>query len=169
LISNVLGGYGIGSKAASSYHEDSSYFYTCIKNGIERKFMIYSGEEVPESLLLHEKETEESNGVIVTIPIKNGDKYDFESKIKEQLCYFTGVYFENCNVNNDFKVYRNDLFQYSELYPFNLMHITLDDVVYPIDYNKLGINPIYFPVGVRFNLEEGLITPIPNRENINLK
>lgn len=166
LISNVLGGYGIGSKAASSYHEDSSYFYTCIKNGIERKFMIYSGEEVPESLLLHEKETEESNGVIVTIPIKNGDKYDFESKIKEQLCYFTGVYFENCNVDNDFKVYRNDLFQYSELYPFNLMHITLDDVVYPIDYNKLGINPIYFPVGVRFNLEEGLITPIPNRENI---
>ena len=166
LISNVLGGFGIGAKSASSYHEDGSYFYTCRKNGIERKYMIYAGEQVADSILLYEKETEESNGVIVTIPIKQGDKWDFESKIKEQLCYFTGVYFENCDVNNDFKVYRNELFQYSELCQDNCMHISLDDVYYPIDFNKLGISPIKFPVAIRFHLEEGLITPIPNRENI---
>jgi len=164
LISNVLGGYGVGCKAPSAYQD--TYFYTCRKNGIERKFMIYSGEEVPESLLLHEKETEESNGVIVTIPIKQGDLSDFEYKIKEQLCYFTGVYFENCDVDNNFKVYRNDLFQYSELCQDDNIHISLDDVYYPIDFNKLGISPIKFPVAIRFHLEEGLITPIPNRENI---
>jgi len=166
LISNVLGGFGIGAKSASSYQEDGSYFYTCRKNGIERKYMIYAGEQVADSILLYEKETEEHNGVIVTIPIKQGDKWEFEAKIKEQLCYFTGVYFEDCDVDNDFKVYRNDLFQYSDICPDNCMHISLDDVYYPLDYIKLGIQPIHFPVAIRFRLEEGLITPIPNRENI---
>ena len=165
-IANVLGGFGIGAKSASSYHEDGSYFYTCKKNGVERKFMIYAGEQVANSLLLHEKETQEINGVIVTIPIKNGDLNDFYHKIKEQLCYFAGVYFENCDVEDDFKVYRNDLFQSSDICQDRNMHISLDDVYYPIDFNKLGITPIQFPVAIRFNLEEGLITPIPNRENI---
>jgi len=128
--------------------------------------MIYAGEQVANSLLLHEKETQEINGVVVTIPIKNGDLNDFYHKIKEQLCYFAGVYFENCDVEDDFKVYRNDLFQSSDICQDRNMHISLDDVYYPIDFNKLGITPIQFPVAIRFNLEEGLITPIPNRENI---
>jgi hypothetical protein len=166
LISNVLGGFGIGSKAASSYHDDGSYYYTCRKEGIERKYMIYAGEEIPDSTLIYSKPTTESNGVIVTIPIKDGDKYEFLQKIKEQLCYFSGVYFENCNIENNFKIYRNDLFQWSEISTDGNLHISLDDVYYPIDYQKLGIKTISFHVALRFKLEDALITPIPNRENI---
>lgn len=166
LISNVLGGFGLGSKAASSYHEDGSYYYTCRKNGIERKYMIFAGEQTPDSTKLYEKPTTESIGVIVTIPIKNGDKREFISKIEEQLCYFSGVYFENCGIENNFKIYRHDLFQWSDLCQDSNLHISLDDVYYPLDYNKLGIKPINIPIALRFKLEEALITPIPNRENI---
>ena len=37
---------------------------------------------------------------------------------------------------------------------------------YPIDFAKLGISSISFPVGLRFNLSDGIF-PTPNRESIN--
>jgi hypothetical protein len=41
----------------------------------------------------------------------------------------------------------------------------LDNVYYPIDFGKLGIDTIYFPVGLRFSLTDGLF-PTPNRESL---
>ena len=45
------------------------------------------------------------------------------------------------------------------------MHICLDNVYYPIDFKKLDIPSIAFPVGLRFSLSDGLF-PTPNRESI---
>lgn len=163
LISNVIGGYGIGCKSPSSYSD--GYYYTCRKNGIELKYMIFAGEQQHESVLLYSMPTEKPNGVIVSVPIKKGDEYEFKEKIAQQLAYFSGVYFENCDVSNDFKIYRNEDYQFSELCCDGKLHFTLDDVYYPIDYNKLGIDVIYSNIALRFSLTDG-IAVIPNRENI---
>jgi hypothetical protein len=45
------------------------------------------------------------------------------------------------------------------------MHICLDNVYYPIDFPKLGIPALNFPIGLRFTLSDGLF-PVPNREQL---
>ncbi len=162
-IPGVIGGYGIGSKSALSY--TNTFYYTCVKNGIERKFVIYSGEVVPEADLVHQKETINENGVTVTVPIKNGDYRTFLSKIKEQLSYFGTLYFDIPDFNNNFKIFKEVDFQWSEMSTDKFMCITLDDVYYPLDYSKLNINHINIPIALKFSLSDNVI-PIPNREQL---
>ena len=99
------------------------------------------------------------------MPIKWGDKYDFLKKIKQQLAYFEDVYFNVDDVDNNFTIHRSKLFQFSELADDDKLHICLDNVYYPLDFDKLGIDTIYMPVGLRFSLTDGLF-PTPNRESL---
>jgi len=164
---NELGMFGLGFKAPLAY--SSSFYFVCRKNGVERKYMMYEGEDVNTIDLLYEIPTAERNGVKVIIPVRWGDRETFYHKINEQLAYFENVYFDvsvsGHIINNSFKIYRGEHFQYSELVKDQHLHICLDNVYYPIDFGKLGINPLEFPVGLRFGLEDG-IYPTPNREAI---
>jgi hypothetical protein len=130
---------------------------------------MYEGEDANTIDLLYETTTTEDNGVKVIVPVKFEDRYDFHKKIKEQLAYFESVYFDvsgvGADIKNDFLIYRHELFQFSELSTDNLMHICLDNVYYPIDFQKLGISSIYIPIGLRFSLTDGLF-PTPNRESL---
>jgi hypothetical protein len=129
---------------------------------------MYEGEDVNTIDLLYEESTTESNGVKVIIPVKYGDRWNFQRKIKEQLCYFENVYFdvpEDSSINNEFIISRHEHFQFSELSTDPMLHICLDNVYYPLDFNKLGIKSIHFPVGLRFSLTDGLY-PTPNRESL---
>lgn len=144
----------------------SSFYFIGRKNGIERKWMMYEGEEESNKIdLLYESVTIERNGVKVIVPVKYADNGEFLNKIKEQLPYFEHVYFDVNGINNNFSIIRNELFQWSDLNTDNEMHICLDNVYYPIDYSKLGITRIMVPIGLRFSLSDGLF-PIPNRESI---
>ena len=162
---NSLGAMGLGFKSPLAY--SSTFYFTCRKNGIERKYMMYENEEGNSIDLLYESPTTECNGVKVIIPVKQSDKYDFYYKISEQLAYFQNVYFNvkvgNDTIDNEFKIYRSVNYQFSELSSDNNMHICLDDVYYPIDFGKLGISSISIPIGLRFDLNSGLV-PIPSRE-----
>jgi hypothetical protein len=165
--SNVeIGAMGLGFKSPLSY--SSSFYFVCRKNGIERKYMMYEGEDVNSIDLLYEQNTDEQNGVKIIIPIKYNDVYQFRKKIKEQLCYFEDVYFnvkDDSSITNDFVILRHKDFQFSELSTDNCMHICLDNVYYSIDYSKLGIDVINCPIALRFSLSDGLY-PTPNRENL---
>lgn len=158
-----LGMMGLGFKAPLAYC--SSFYFTCRKDGRERKYMMYEGEESNTIDLLNETVTDKSNGVKVTIPIKWADKHDFQTKIKEQLAYFENVYFNVDDIDNNFVIQRNKIFQFSEMSSDNRLHICLDDVYYPLDFNKMGIDVINIPVGLRFGLSDGLF-PTPNRESL---
>lgn len=164
---NELGMMGLGFKSPLAY--SSSFYFVCRKDGIERKYMMYEGEEVNTIDFLYEKETDQKNGVKVIVPVKRNDTNSFYQKIKSQLAYFENVYFnvghDFSAINNKFKIYRDDDFQYSELAEDSLLHICLDNVYYPIDFNKLGIKNIYTPLGIRFTLSDGLY-PTPNRESL---
>lgn len=156
----------MGFKAPLAY--SSSFYFVCRKNGVERKYMMYEGEDTNTIDLLYEKETTERNGVKVIIPVKYGDRENFCRKIKEQLCYFESVYFDvpgDTSIVNDFFITRHEHFQFSELASDRNMHICLDDVYYPLDFSKLGISSVSIPIGLRFSLTDG-IYPTPNRESI---
>jgi hypothetical protein len=135
---------------------------------------MYEGEETNSIDLLYEKPTSERNGVKIIIPVKYGDYSDFVSKIKEQLAYFESVYFDVPTINNDFKIYRSEHYQVSDLCDNYHMHVCLDNVYYPLDLAKLDLvdkkgnqfTNLAIGVGLRFTLTDGLF-PTPNRESIN--
>ena len=158
-----LGMMGLGFKAPLAY--SSSFYFVCRKDGIERKYMMYEGEDVNTIDLLYEQSTTEVNGVKVIVPVKWQDRSDFINKINEQLAYFENVYFNVEGINNDFLIHRNDIFQFSELSKETELHICLDNVYYPLDFIKLGIDRIRIPIGLKFSLTDGLF-PTPNRESL---
>jgi hypothetical protein len=163
-----LGMMGLGFKAPLAY--SSSFYFVARKDGMERKYMMYEGEDTNSIDLLYERATDEPNGVKVIVPVTYYDRYNFVLKIKEQLAYFENVYFDvepmgSYSVTNDFTIHRAEHFQYSSLATNNDMHLCLDNVSYPIDWDKLGISRIGIKMALRFSLSDGLF-PTPNREAI---
>ena len=163
-----LGMMGLGFKAPLAY--SSSFYFVARKDFMERKYMMYEGEDTNSIDLLYEKPTAEPNGVKVIVPVGYYDRYNFATKIKEQLAYFDNVYFDvepmgSYSVTNDFTIHRAEHFQYSSLATNHDMHLCLDNVSYPIDWDKLGINRIGVKLALRFTLSDGLF-PTPNREAI---
>jgi anti-sigma regulatory factor (Ser/Thr protein kinase) len=158
---NELGMMGLGFKAPLAYC--SSFYFIARKDGMERKYMMYEGEDVNTIDQLYSKRTDERNGVKIIIPVRSYDEYDFRRKIKEQLCYFENVYFDVKEIDNNFTIHRSEYYQWSELCEVEEMHVCLDDVYYPIDWKKLDMERIRMPLGVRFSLTDGLY-PTPNRE-----
>jgi hypothetical protein len=162
-----LGMMGLGFKAPLAY--TSSFYFICRKDGMERKYMMYEGEDTNTIDLLYERPTADRDGVKVIVPVKWGDRTNFYSKIQEQLAYFDSVYLDvtagGHSVDNKFTIYRGEYFQYSEMSKDDYLHICLDNVYYPLDFNKLGISNLEFPVALRFSLTDGIF-PTPNREAI---
>jgi hypothetical protein len=126
---------------------------------------MYEGEDVNTIDLLYETPTDERNGVKVIVPVKSGDKWSFTSKIKEQLAYFEDVYFNVDGVDNNFTIHRHEHFQFSPLASDSNLHICLDNVYYPIDFQKIGINNVQMPIALKFGLSDAIF-PTPNRESI---
>lgn len=128
--------------------------------------MMYEIEDEGNKIdLLYESPTTEPDGVKITVSVNYSDRYEFTKKIKEQLAYFENVFFKVDGINNDFTIVRSEDFQWSSLCNDSQLHICLDNVYYSLDFNKLGIAPIYLPIGLRFSLTDGLF-PVPNREMI---
>ena len=159
-----LGMMGLGFKAPLAY--SSTFYFVCRKDGMERKYMMYEGEDTNTIDLLYEKATKEANGVKVIVPVDYYDRSTFKQKVGEQLAYFESVYFDLEDFSNDFQIIRSEHFQWSPLATDSHLHICLDNVYYPLDFAKIGIdNTIDFPVALRFSLTDGLF-PTPNRESI---
>jgi len=158
-----LGCYGLGWKSPIAY--TSSFYFIGRKDGKEIKAMMFENEEDIDINILYESNTTEPNGCKVIVPVKYEDRWSFTDRIKEQLAYFENVYFNVDGISNDFLIHRSDIFQFSELNQDDNLHICLDNVYYPIDFSKLGINRISVPIGLKFGLEDGIF-PIPNREQL---
>lgn len=159
-----LGAFGLGMKSGLSYAD--SFTYITRFDGIEYQYMMYKGEDKNHIDLISEKPTTERNGTTFNLRINNwSDRSLFVDKAQTQLAYFEKVYF-NCNaISNGFKIIKGDDWKFSTLVREQNMHLCLDNVYYPIDWNILGIPPIQFNVGLDFKISDGLI-PIPSREDI---
>ena len=160
---NELGMMGLGFKAPLAY--SSSFYFVARKNGVERKYMMYEGEDVNTIDLLYETPTTQRNGVKVIVPVNFYDRSSFYKKIREQLAYFENVYFNVNDIDNNFVINRHELFQWSPLASDKSLHVCLDNVYYPLDFKKLGIDSITFPIAIRLGLSDGVF-PTPNRESL---
>ena len=160
-----LGYYGLGTKSAFSYTK--TFYFTCRKDNVERKYLLYKGEFGFNIDLLFEKPTNEKNGVTVTIPVTGYDFSKFLTEIKNQLCYFDNVYFDvkTVDLNQGFSIFTEELIQRSTLRADKEMHICLGRVCYPIDWKLIGEQTINLPIGLKFDLSSGIF-PTPNRESV---
>lgn len=144
---------------------ERSATFTCRKKGVERKYLVYEGQEFVNFDLIHEKSTSEEDGVKAELVI-NGwqEKNQFADKAKSKLAYYdTAVLIIDEQVIDN-QIYRNKLFQWSTLNRNTNVHLTLKDVYYTIDYDALGIPAINIPIAIRLGLGDGL-TPTPSRES----
>lgn len=163
---DLIGGKGCGAKAILSYRD--SYEVICRKDGIENKFLVFKGEVFPERTLIYAKETSEPNGVIVKINVDKYDFRDFKDAIKEQLCYFPTCYIQIEGDTFDYlnaKIYENELFKWSEIYPDNEMHIAFGVCRYPIDWKVMDMNPINIPIAIKIPIDSGVDVQF-NRESL---
>ena len=163
---DLIGGKGCGAKAILSYRD--SYEVICRKDGIENKFLVFKGEVFPERTLIYTKETFEPNGVIVKINVDKYDFRDFKDAIKEQLCYFPTCYIQIEGDTFDYlnaKIYENELFKWSEIYPDNEMHIAFGVCRYPIDWKVMDMNPINIPIAIKIPIDSGVDVQF-NRESL---
>jgi hypothetical protein len=165
-IANEFGMFGIGFKSPLAY--TSSFTFITRKDGIERSYMMYEGENINTIDLLYQCPTPERNGTKVKVPVNFSDRWEFVNKIREQLAYFRNVYFDVNLAGNqieDFNIYESGDFIVSTLSRDSDLHICLDNVYYPVDFTKLGIARIDSNIALKFSLTDGII-PTPNRESI---
>ena len=162
-----IGGFGIGSKSPLSYKE--SYELTTVADGYEYEYIIVRQNPAPTATLLVERPTNKKSGTTVRIEIDEKDLWKLHDECRKQLIYFNNVYVINeaYYYENDFQIIEADLFKVrTDSFPYgNEMHIVLGQVSYPINWNFLGISPIYIPVGLKFNIGELPVTL--SREEIN--
>lgn len=188
---DFIGGFGIGSKSPLSYQD--MFYITSVHNGKKYECILSKGKKHPELDCLNGLETveiyedkdgnpiepilvkypigidtNESNGTEIKIEIKDGDFIKFNSELKSQLCYFDNVYFERCDIDNDYKIIEGNTFKYRSKNSYSdEMHIVYGKVSYPIDWKQLKVkssDEVQIAVGVKFEIGELQVTP--NRETI---
>lgn len=158
-----LGCYGLGLKSPFSYTD--IFFIKTVVDNIEYYYSISKGEKSPTISLLYEISTDKPNGTTFSLSVKQQDNWVFKNKIYEQLAYFNSVYIniDNCHVQNTITDY--GLFKHSTLSSNRTFHISLNNVYYSIDYEKLKVKPIDGNVAINFKISDGLL-PLPNRESL---
>ena len=85
-----VGALGLGSKSPFSYAE--SFTVTSYYKGEKKSYAAFVGEEgVPEIALLDTSETNEANGLEISLPVKEQDFWSFETKARLILKRFDPV------------------------------------------------------------------------------
>ena len=177
-----LGKFGIGSISVAAYY--NTWNYTVYKNG--RAFDAILQEIDGQGIFMKTSDyydTEEKDGVFMEVKII--DQIDnFITKLLEKAKYFQNVVFNfdadvlnavrwNNNrekivkINEDFKIFKSEDFQYSTLNESPSVHICLDQYSYDIKWSELGIGPIHLPIALRFSLDD--FETNPTREVLTIK
>lgn len=82
-----IGAFGLGAKTPIAYTE--SFTIVARKNGIERVYMAYKdGEGMPCINLLEQRKTDKSNGLKVSVPVKEQDIEEFRHEAQFILGFF---------------------------------------------------------------------------------
>lgn len=159
-----IGHFGIGGKSWSSLKR--AVTFTIIQDKKKCKFLCFKGDEFIESELLQEEDTKEENGVLFELPINDWQEYSqFVQKAKQKLAYYDTIALIIDGILHENTINRTEDFQWSND-GLREVHLCLKDVVYAIDYQRLGIKTINIPIALRFGLGDGIV-PTPSREDIN--
>ena len=161
------GAFGLGAKSPLGYTD--LFNVTTVWKGVKYYYVIHNAGKAPRLELLTVEDTEEPNGTVVEVPIKNFRDYEaFQKAIRQQLAYFDGIQYENCNVSGATNpIYQGRHFVYKQDAGFQNAHICLGKVYYPIDFGAIGeySHQNTCPIGLRFDIGE--LDIVWNREAIN--
>lgn len=160
-----IGTFGLGSKVGLSYRND---FHIITKaEGIKYHYLYYKDADgFPTSELLEQSACSDS-GTEIKLYIK--DAYDF-NKFREacitQLSYFDNVFVKNNpKFLNEYEIQEGTYFKVNLHHqPYNDMHIAFGRCTYRIDWTKLSISRIDFPIAIKVAIGE--VSPTPSREDV---
>lgn len=163
---DVTGGMGIGAKSIFSYSD--TFIIRARKDGVERTYTAYIGEDgIPEVSLLTEKNTDEINGVRVSMPVRKEDNSRFINEAKVILSCFptkpevTGV--------SDFEFEYPDLYQQIEENGFAMVETDNNSQLYTEDAYALMGNVLYpIPNTVIHNDVDEFFSTMTGRKSIVL-
>jgi len=170
ITDKLIGGYGIGAKSAFAYTD--TFYVKATHNKVERMYMLFKGNALPEMQLVHEVESTNCNNTEIIIPLKNEeDIIDFEHAIKNQLLFFSNVVYKG--FENNFSL-PEPAFESDVLYlPIgqdtkHVLHCIVGRVVYPIDFKLIpslkSSKCICVNGYLRFKIGE--VDLVPSRENL---
>jgi hypothetical protein len=162
-----IGGFGIGAKSALAY--TNTFFIDTVYNGVEYNYMMTKNAEgMPEGKLMLSKESNDHNGTMIRIPIKEwSDIKTFDKEIERMLLYMPNVFYageeQYCTINKD-KLYKGKGWILNSSQRYDQMHIVLDNIPYTIDWGELDIKAVKVPLGLTFSTGE--VVPTPSRESL---
>jgi len=85
---DAIGAFGLGSKTPFSY--TNNFTIRARKDGMERVYSAYLGSDgAPCVNMMYQKETEETSGVKITVPVKEWDFTKFFNEAKFILSFFS--------------------------------------------------------------------------------
>jgi hypothetical protein len=159
-----IGCFGIGSKSPLSI--TNQYEIISINNNKKYFYYIYlNNKNLPECDIISIIDTNETNYTKVRIQLEDySQKIKFKREFENQLLYFTDVYFVNCDINNDYKIYNAKNFVYRVGCSEIAANICYTRVNYPIDFSLLNLSRLPLPIGIKFDIGELRVTP--SRESI---
>ncbi|MCK9530966.1 MAG: hypothetical protein M0R77_10485 [Gammaproteobacteria bacterium] len=168
-----IGGFGLGIKSVFSYA--SSFMISCYMDSVRRVYVYQIGESgLPEISLMAETETDEPNGVEVSIPVKSEDYQKFSIAIQKTFAFYkvkpeiAGV--ELAIPEFDKLLEADDWFVCRCQSIFNkASYIEMGGIAYPLDEQLTGLRSYYSNHHTLFiKAEIGDVDITPNREQIKM-
>jgi hypothetical protein len=161
-----IGAFGMGSKSGLGY-TDVVHIRTRFE-GIEYNYMLHKTSDAPTLSLLNSSSTDKRNGTLIKVYLKDNwrEETTFKEKTKTQLAYFDNVTYGGSlkGLDEDLIVYKAKHFSYNISEPYDEFHILIGKVIYPINWESLGISRTGMPIALNFEI--GDLPVIFTREDI---
>jgi hypothetical protein len=161
-----IGAFGMGSKSGLGY-TDVVHIRTRF-DGIEYNYMLHKTSDAPTLSLLNSSSTDKRNGTLIKVYLKDTwrEETNFKEKTKTQLAYFDNVTYGGSlkGLDEDLIVYKAKHFSYNASEPYDEFHILIGKVIYPINWEALGLSRVRMPIALNFNI--GDLPVIFTREDI---
>lgn len=139
---DLIGGYGLGSKSPFSY--TTAFNFQSVYDGKKRDYLCFIGDKgIPNVNLLSTIDTDESNGLTVTVPVS--DCYDFDvfyTAVFKKLRFMQGKF----AIKND----RDNLKKFNEFRDTVLVDLNKNGFAIHYDQHNNGRNVTFVIGGVPY-------------------
>lgn len=181
---DVTGSFGLGSKVGFSYSK--TFNVLCRKDGEETLYNCYVNEDwIPSISKIYSKDTDEGNGVRITIPVKEKDFQAFRNEAKVIFSFITvpvhvtdesfSLMIDDATEQLKEKGYVSfPLYSSSDLYRGHLVYALMGGVLYPLPHQYsqvsgfgLAFNPqSQGSTAIHFDIGE--LKPAASRESLSM-
>ena len=141
---DLIGGYGLGSKSPFSY--TTAFNFQSVYDGKKRDYLCFIGDKgIPNVNLLSTIDTDESNGLTVTVPVSNDlDYWKFYTAVFKKLRFMQGKF----TIKND----RDNLKKFNEFRDTVLADLNKNGFAIHYDQHTNGSGVTFVIGGVPYDV-----------------